>query len=75
MTATDQVLKQSELQILRRKEVEKITGLGRSTIYREISLGRFPKPIKLNPNGTSVGWVSSEVYEWVEQRIAESRAA
>ena len=75
MTLTPEILKQRDIQILRRKEVEKITGLGRSSIYREISLGRFPKPIKLNPNGTTVGWVSSEVYSWIEARIAESRVA
>jgi prophage regulatory protein len=75
MTATPEMLKQRELQILRRREVEKLTGLGRSTIYREISLDRFPKPIKLNPNGTSVGWLASEIYAWIEARIADSRVA
>lgn len=75
MTVTPEIMKHRELQILRRKEVEKITGLGRSSIYREISFGRFPKPIKLNPNGTSVGWVASEIYAWIEARIADSRVA
>ncbi|EXJ09196.1 helix-turn-helix transcriptional regulator [Nitrincola nitratireducens] len=62
-------------QIIRRKEVETITGLSRSSIYREIAANRFPKPIKLTPNGTSVGWLVKDIYEWIEQRINDSRAA
>ena len=34
--------------ILRRKEVEKWAGVGRSTLYSWVKEGHFPKPIKLN---------------------------
>lgn len=58
-------------QVLRLPEVIQITGLSRSTIYREMSIGRFPTRIYLGAR--CVGWLSSEIAEWVELRIAERR--
>jgi prophage regulatory protein len=59
--------------ILRRKKVQDRTGLSRSTIYDRISKGEFPAPIRLSAH--SVGWIESEIFEWVEQRIRASRPA
>jgi len=47
------------------------TGLGRSSIYQKIDTGEFPKPIKLGPR--AVGWITSEVFDWIQNRIDESR--
>lgn len=47
------------------------TGLSRSTIYLYISQGYFPKPISLGAR--AVGWISSEIEQWVAGRIAISR--
>ena len=33
---------------LRRREVEEVTGLSRSTIYALMSRGEFPKPVKVS---------------------------
>ena len=49
--------------ILRRKEVEKRTGLPRSTMYHRIKEGTFPKPLKLGAR--SVGWLESEIESWI----------
>jgi prophage regulatory protein len=57
--------------IIRRKEVESITGLGRSTIYLRIQEGRFPRPINLG--GRAVGWLENEIEGWLSCRIAASR--
>ena len=59
--------------ILRRKQVEVRTGLSRSTIYLRISKGIFPKPISLGAR--AVGWLESEVEDWLEQQIKQSRQA
>ena len=57
--------------ILRRKQVESRTGLSRSTIYARIASGLFPSPIDLG--GRAVGWLESEIDQWVQSRINESR--
>lgn len=57
--------------ILRLPAVRHATGLSRSTIYLRVAEGTFPRPVHLG--GRSVGWLESEVEEWVERRIAETR--
>lgn len=59
--------------ILRLPTVKARTGLARSTIYLRIAEGRFPKPVSLGAR--AVGWVESEIQEWLERQIAASRKA
>ncbi|MXW09600.1 MAG: AlpA family transcriptional regulator [Gammaproteobacteria bacterium] len=59
------------VRILRLPEVQRRTGLSRSTIYVRLEQGRFPKPVSLGAR--AVGWIESEVDEWIRERIAESR--
>jgi prophage regulatory protein len=58
---------QEKLSILRRKQVEKRTGLSRSTIYLRIQEGTFPKPVSLGAR--TVGWIENEIQEWLAARI------
>lgn len=55
--------------ILRRDEVERATGLPRSTIYEKMTRGEFPKPIQLSAR--AVGWLEDEILEWQKVRIAK----
>lgn len=55
--------------VLRRREVEKRTGLCRSAIYNLIGQGKFPKPIRIGPR--SSGWVASEISAWIAERVRE----
>ncbi|EMM2266961.1 AlpA family transcriptional regulator [Pseudomonas aeruginosa] len=57
------------MRIIRLKDVIDSTGIARSTIYKLIGEGEFPKPVPLV--GRSVGWVESEVHEWIRGRIAQ----
>ena len=57
--------------ILRLPEVKARTGLSRSTIYLRMSEGTFPQSISLGPR--NVGWVASEIDEWISDRIMQSR--
>ena len=50
--------------ILRMSEVVAVTGLSRSTIYRRMAEGQFPRSVKLGKG--RVGWRESEVQEWLE---------
>ena len=57
--------------ILRLPAVKKRTGLARSTIYLRVSQGSFPKQISLG--GRVIGWVESEIEEWLSNQIELSR--
>ena len=55
-----------ENSVLRTPEVTSLTGLSRSTIYRLMGDGSFPRQRKLGPN--SVGWLQGEVAQWINSR-------
>lgn len=57
------------MRILRLKEVMDKTGLSRSTLYKYIEQGHFPKSVPLG--GRAVGWVESEVDDWITARIED----
>ena len=57
------------MRIIRLKEVIDSTGLARSTIYKYIQEGSFPKPVTLGDR--CVGWVDEEVQEWILAKIGE----
>ena len=59
---------QTATAILRRKQVEKLTGLSCSTIYSEMAKGRFPKPIKITAK--AVGWQVNAIDAWMASRVA-----
>lgn len=52
--------------ILRLPDVMRLTGLGRSTIYRLLAAGQFPSPVQLSVR--AVGWRRSDVYNWTAER-------
>ena len=56
---------------VRLPEVVARTGLSRSTIYVRLAEGCFPQPVPLGAR--AVGWIESEVDNWIRERIAESR--
>lgn len=57
------------MRIIRLKQVIDATGLARSTVYKYVAEGTFPKPISLGDR--CVGWLESEVHDWILARIAE----
>ncbi|MEQ4624080.1 helix-turn-helix transcriptional regulator [Providencia manganoxydans] len=58
-------------QFIDMKFITKLTGLTDKWFYKLIQDGEFPKPIKL---GRSSRWLKSEVEQWLQERIQESRA-
>jgi prophage regulatory protein len=54
--------------MLRRSVVEQSYGKKRSTIYREIKLGLFPKPVQIG--GERVAWPANEIQALIDARIA-----
>lgn len=57
------------MKLLRLKAVMEATGLGRSSIYKLIAQGSFPKPVQLGLR--SVGWVDLEIEAWIADKIAK----
>ena len=64
---------------IRLPEVLSRTGYGRTTIYRKMEDGSFPRSVKLggpleDPNAfdcRAVAWIEDEVEQWIESRIDE----
>lgn len=54
---------------LRRSQVERVTGLSRSEIYRRIKEQTFPEPIQLGSR--AVAWTQSSIEEWQRACQAE----
>jgi prophage regulatory protein len=59
--------------ILRLAQVREVTGLGRSCIYQLQAGKQFPQRIKIGVR--AVGWIESEVQQWIAKRIAHSRTS
>lgn len=57
--------------IIRLPAVKDQTGLSRSSIYLRMSKGEFPKSISLGDR--AIGWLESDINEWLEQCIAQSK--
>lgn len=51
-----------EPKFLRIRDLVIRTGLSRSTIYKQVSEGKFPKPIKLGER--CVAWRVEDIREW-----------
>jgi len=58
---------QQPTDMIRIKEVMKMIGISKSTIYSFISNGTFPKPIKLG--GRSVAWQRGNIEKWVLNKV------
>ncbi|OCH53655.1 AlpA family transcriptional regulator [Vibrio sp. ZF57] len=57
------------MRLIKLKEVMTLTSLARSTIYKYMNEGQFPKAVSLGCR--SVAWVEDEVTDWVLERIGE----
>lgn len=52
-----------KLEILKRREVERLTGLSKSSLYARVAAGTMPRPVSLG--GQSVGWYLHEIQEYL----------
>ncbi len=58
------------VRLLRRDEVERLTGLHRATIYAMMQRGEFPRPVKLTER--AVAWPESTILDWIAARMRAS---
>ena len=59
--------------IIRLPQTIEKTGLSRSTIYALLSRGEFVTKIKLSPR--TIGFLESELNDWLAARLAASKEA
>ena len=71
MTYTETI--HTAITLKRRKQVEFQTGLSRSGIYKMMSEGNFPLPVKLTSK--AVAWRSDEIEAWINSRTSRSNNA
>ena len=69
MTATSPIASDRFINV---RSVSEITGLSRTTIYRFMGAGDFPKSYKLSPR--RVAWSMTDVDQWVRGRKSERAA-
>ena len=75
--SNDTIIRQKRF--IRLPEVLTRTGYGRTSIYRKMDEGTFPKCLKLggpikDPTQFDCGaiaWIEDEVEQWIESRIEE----
>jgi len=60
------------VRLLRLREVSRLTGLAKTSIYDGIRKGTFPAPIRLT--STARAWRSDEIELWIAARTAERDA-
>ena len=56
----------SDNRLLRLSEVQARCGLSRSSLYRQMRNGSFPKPLKVGLR--AIRWSESEITAWMESR-------
>lgn len=63
--------------LLRRQEVQRLTSLGRQSLYDRINPKSryydpdFPKPVSIGAH--SVRWLESEIQGWIARKTEQSR--
>ena len=72
-------IKSPQKRFIRLPEVLSRTGYGRTSIYRKMEDGTFPKSVKLGGpledsnafDSRAIAWIEDEVEQWMATRIKE----
>ena len=60
------------LVFLRIREIERRTGLSRSTIYKKMAAGTFPRP-EAQVGTRNVRWIESDITKWMQSCLRAQR--
>ena len=79
MDTSNKTIMKPKHRFIRLNEVMSRTGYGRTSIYRKMEDGSFPKSLKLggppkDPNefdSRAIAWLEAEVDQWIESRIED----
>jgi len=56
------------IQILRHAEVRTKLNVSSAKLFDMVAKGLFPRPFQLIPGGRAVGWLESDVNQWIQDR-------
>ena len=79
MEKSNSKINKPKLRFIRLPEVLSRTGYGRTSIYRKMEEGTFPRSVKLGVppidprvfDSRAVAWIEEEVEQWIESIIEE----
>ena len=79
MDTSNKTIMKPKHRFIRLNEVMSRTGYGRTSIYRKMEDGSFPKSVKLGGppkdpsifDSRAVAWIEDEVEQWIDSRIEE----
>lgn len=60
--------KATPVQILRHRQVRDKLQVSSAKLFDMVARGLFPKPFPLIPGGRAVGWLESDVSDWILDR-------
>ena len=56
----------TQVLLVRLRQLTAMVGLSRSTIYRLVKAEQFPKPIRIGIS--SLAWRMDEIHKWIDSR-------
>ena len=56
----------TQVLLVRLRQLTAMVGLSRSTIYRLVKAGNFPKPIRIGIS--SLAWRMDDIHKWIDSR-------
>ncbi len=59
------------VRVLRMRDLRDRLQLSTSQVFSLIARGMLPKPFPIVPGGRAVGWLESDITDWILQRKAE----
>jgi prophage regulatory protein len=59
------------MRFLRIRDVVRMVGFSKATVYARVRAGGFPKPITLGPQTTA--FLESEILDWMKAQAARNR--
>ena len=79
MNKNSQPTPKTKHRFIRLSEVMSRTGYGRTSIYRKMEDGSFPKSLKLGGppkdpyefDSRAIAWIEEEVDQWIEDKIED----
>lgn len=67
VTKSEDRVSAPDLSLVPISQVMKMTGMGRTSVYKQIDRGHFPQPVKI---GSRSGWPKAEVLDWINAKMA-----